>query len=114
MMLRKQNQDYFFQITNPFICTGEELFLFLMYLMYFYKQRKEAEVKLLMDKVAPRNYFLSLLRLLFLQMKIVTNRNNIYSLKLLVSSNLAKQQVEVEYVSPSCLQSSLSLMKSRR
>ena len=33
-------------------------------------------------------------------MKIVTNSNNINSLKLLVSSNLAKQQVEVEYVSP--------------
>ena len=33
-------------------------------------------------------------------MKIVTNSNNINSLKLLVSSNLAKQQVELEYVSP--------------
>jgi len=33
-------------------------------------------------------------------MRIVTNSNNINTLKLLVSSNLAKQQVEVEYVSP--------------
>ena len=33
-------------------------------------------------------------------MKIVTNSNNINTLKLLVSSNLAKQQVELEYVSP--------------
>ena len=33
-------------------------------------------------------------------MKIVTKSNNINTLKLLVSSNLAKQQMEVEYVSP--------------
>ena len=33
-------------------------------------------------------------------MKLVTNSNNINTLKLLVSSKLAKQNVEVEYVSP--------------
>jgi len=41
-----------------------------------------------------------LLDSLLQEMKLVTNSNNINTLKLLVSSKLAKQNVEVEYVSP--------------